>query len=216
MILANGPSFLRMMTMASRKFPRVAMPLLMAGIFLTSMASARAQDPQSESVADAARRAREEKKSSPKTSTKSSKVITDDDVVKTPKPSDGINVGAPAKLETQPPSDASVAAVEKADQTAASGGVKKDDDPEIAQAKEQVAKVSKELDLAKRELALDQDTFYSNTDYAHDKAGQTKLADEQQQINVKQQELDGLKAHLQDLEARKKTAGETPAPAKPQ
>jgi protein subunit release factor A len=61
-------------------------------------------------------------------------------------------------------------------------------------------------------LSLDQDTFYSNTDYVHDKAGQTKLADEQQQINVKQQELDVLKARLQDLEARKKPSGETPAP----
>lgn len=202
--------------MASRKFHRVALPLLVAGTLLACMASARAQDPQqSDSVADAARRAREEKKSSPKTSTKTSKVITDDNLVKAPRPDEGVNVGAPAKLETQPPSEASVAAVEKADQTAASGGVKKDDDPEIAKAKEQIAKVAKELDLAQRERALDQDTFYSNTDYVHDKAGQTKLADEQQQINAKQQELDGLKAHLQDLEARKKTSGETPAPAKP-
>ena len=200
--------------MACRKLKRIAMPLLVAGTLLACMASARAQD-QSESVADAARRAREEKKSSPKTSTKTSKVITDDNLVKAPRPDEGVNVGAPAKLETQPPSEASVAAVEKADQTAASGGVKKEDDPEVAKTKEQIAKVAKELDLTQRERALDQDTFYSNTDYVHDKAGQTKLADEQQQINAKQQELDGMKAHLQDLEARKKTSGDTPAPAKP-
>ena len=161
-------------------------------------------------MADAARRAREQKKSAAKTPTaKSSKVITDDDVPKAPQPTDGVNVGAPAKLETQPPTQATVAAVEAADQAAATGteSGKKSDDPDIAKAKEAVATAEKELDLLKRELALDQDTFYSNTDYVHDKAGQTKLAGEQQAINNKQVELDGLKAKLQEIEAKKKTAG---------
>ena len=103
------------------------------------------------------------------------------------------------------------AAVESADQAAASSGdsAKKSEDPEITKLKEQVAQVAKDLDLLKRELVLDSDTFYSNTDYVHDKAGQTKLANEQQQINAKQQELDELKARLQDLEARKKPSEAT-------
>ena len=171
----------------------------------------RSQDSQqTESVADAARRAREAKKNTAKVpAAKPSKVITDDDVTKSPNPTEGVNVGAPAKLETQPPSPASVAAVEAADQAAATGteSGKKPEDPEIAKAKEAVAAAEKDLDLLKRELALDQDTFYSNTDYAHDKAGQTKLANEQQAINNKQAELDGLKAKLQELEAKKKPSG---------
>jgi hypothetical protein len=198
--------------MLLRKLPRLTASVLAACGFLALARSGRPQDSPSQSVADAARRAREDKKTTPKTSAKPSKVITDDDLSSTAK-STGVNVGAPAKLETQPPSEAAVAATEAADQAADSGkaDVKKGDDPEVTRVKEQIAKVSKELDLLQRELSLDQDTFYSNTDYVHDKAGQTKLANEQQQINVAQEELSGLKAHLQELEARKK-----PAPASPQ
>ncbi len=204
--------------MPSCTFARLA-TLLLTGCSLLACASvARSQvSQQTESVADAARRAREAKKSAAKAPTaKTSKVITDDDVTKASNPTGGVNVGAPAKMETQPPSQSSVAAVEAAEQAAVTGTEpgKKPDDAEIAKAKEAVAAAEKQLDLLKRELALDQDTFYSNTDYVHDKAGQTKLADEQQAINNKQIELDGLKAKLQELEARKK-ADSASAPAKP-
>jgi len=192
--------------MAPRKFPRLTALVLAACGFLVPGAPARPQD--SQSVADAARRARQDKKNAPKSNAKSSKVITDDDLSKIAQSAEGVNVGAPAKLETQPPSQAAVAATEAADQAADSGkaDVKKGDDAEIAKAKEDLAKASKELELLQRELSLDQDTFYSNTDYVHDKAGQTKLASEQQQINVKQQEVSALKAHLQELEAKKPAA----------
>jgi hypothetical protein len=202
--------------MDSCKIQRLAMFLFVGCSLLACASIARSQDSQSsDSVADAARRARENKKNAAKTpNAKTSKILTEDDMPKTAaKPAEGgVNVGAPAKLETQPPSEASVVATEAADQAAASGGAKKDEDPEIKNTKEQIAQTTKDLDLIKRELSLDQDTFYSNTDYVHDKAGQAKLADEQQQINVKQQELDVLKARLQDLEAHKKPSGETPAP----
>lgn len=192
--------------MASCKLSLFVAAVLTVGCFLMVASSALAQD--SQSVADAARRAREDKKNAPKSSAKQSKVITDDDLSKTAQSAEGVNVGAPAKLETQPPSQAAVAATEAADQAADSGkaDVKKGDDPEIAKAKEDLAKASRQLDLLQRELALDQDTFYANTDYVHDKAGQTKLADEQQRINLKQQEVSALKAHLQELEAKKKPA----------
>ena len=197
--------------MPSCKIQRLTTLLLVGCGLLACTTVARSQDSQqTESVADAARRAREAKKNTAKApAAKPSKVITDDDVSKTPTPTEGVNIGAPAKLETQPPSPASVAAVEAADQAAATGteSGKKPEDPEIAKAKEAVAAAEKELDLLKRELALDQDTFYSNTDYAHDKAGQTNLANEQQAINNKQVELDSLKAKLQEIEAQKKPSG---------
>jgi hypothetical protein len=193
--------------METGKFLRFAPAVLAACGLLILAHPARAQDSQAQSVADAARRARQDKKTSKPTS-RASKVITDDDLSSTAKSTGGVNVGAPPKLETQPPSESAVAATESADQVADSGkaDVKKGDDPEITKAKEDLAKASKELDLLQRELALDQDTFYSNTDYVHDKAGQTKLANEQQQINVKQQEVSALKAHLQELEAKKKAS----------
>jgi hypothetical protein len=175
---------------------------------LSLPASAQSQDSQSQqtqSVADAARRARQEKKAAAKSA---AKVITDDDLPTTPKPgAEGLNVGSGPRLDTQAPSEKAVDAVEAADQTAAKGDVKKGDDPEIKKLKEQIASAKKDLDLLQRELALDQDTFYANTDYLHDKAGQTKLADEQQQINNKQQELAALNARLaalQEGEGRKK------------
>lgn len=196
--------------MESSKFLRSTIFMLAAYGLLILAGPARPQDSQAQSVADAARRAREDKKSSKPTS-RASKVITDDDLSSTAKSAEGVNVGAPPKLETQPPSESAVAATEAADQVADSGkaDVKKGDDPEVTKAKEDLAKASKELDLLQRELALDQDTFYSNTDYVHDKVGQTKLANEQQQINIKQQEVSALKAHLQELEAKKKPPAST-------
>jgi len=196
--------------MESSKFLRSTIFMLAAYGLLILAGPAQPQDSQAQSVADAARRAREDKKSSKPTS-RASKVITDDDLSSTAKSAEGVNVGAPPKLETQPPSESAVAATEAADQVADSGkaDVKKGDDPEVTKAKEDLAKASKELDLLQRELALDQDTFYSNTDYVHDKVGQTKLANEQQQINIKQQEVSALKAHLQELEAKKKPPAST-------
>jgi hypothetical protein len=198
---------------------RLAMPLMVACSLLPRAAAAQSQDSQTQptSVADAARLAREAKKNA----AKPSKVISDDDLDKTPKPgAEGLNVGAPPKLETEPPSPAAVAAIEASDQAAASpDSGRKGEDPEIAKLKEQIAQVKKELDLQQRELALDQDTFYSNVDYAHDTAGKAKLAGEQQQINDKQQQLDALKARLAavlELENhKKKSASDEPAPPAP-
>jgi hypothetical protein len=191
--------------METGKFLRFTATALAACGLLILARPGGGQDSQAQSVADAARRARQDKKTSKPTS-RASKVITDDDLSSTAKSAEGVNVGAPPKLETQPPSESVVAATEAADQVTDSGkaDVKKSDDPEVTKAKEDLAKASKELDLLQRELALDQDTFYSNTDYVHDKAGQAKLANERQQINVKQQEVSALKAHLQELEAKKK------------
>lgn len=199
---------------SSKSFSVAALLVVGCGLLLLP-AFAQAQDSssqQTESVADAARRARQEKKNAAKSA---AKVITDDDLPTTPKPgAEGLNVGSPPRLDTQPPSEKAVDAVEAADQAAAKGDVKKGDDPEVKKLKEQIAEVKKDLDLLQRELSLDQDTFYSNTDYVHDKAGQTKLADEQQQINNKQQELAGLNARLatlEDAEERKKAeANKTP------
>jgi hypothetical protein len=214
--------------MLSGKSLRLAMPLLVANAacaLLPCAPPAHSQDPQSQqtqSVADAARRAREEKKNA----AKSSKVITDDDLKKLPKSGpDAVNVAAPS--DAQPASTAPAGAAEGSDQTAAptgKGSAKKaGEDPELARLKAQVAQTKKQLDLLQRELALDQDTFYSNADYAHDTAGRAKLATEQQQIDDKQLELDGLKTRLADLieiENRKKKSasddGSTPAPAQPQ
>src|SRR5262245_15576187 len=78
---------------------------------------ARTQDSQGQSVAEAARRARQDKKTS-KPASRASKILTDDDLSRAAKSAEGVNVGAPPKLETQSPSESAVAATEAADQIA--------------------------------------------------------------------------------------------------
>jgi hypothetical protein len=67
---------------------------------------------------------------------------------------------------------------------------------ELAALKEQIKQAESDLDLAKREQALQQDSYFSNPDYVHDTAGKAKLDAIKQQITDKQMELDRLKARL--------------------
>jgi len=170
---------------------------------------------QSQSIADAARRSRDRAKNA----TKPSKIISDDDLDKENiKPGDqGLPLDSPPQLEVQPPSSDAVAeaAVELSVPADPAVVPTPADDPEIGRLKDKIADAEKDADLARRELALDQDTFYSNPDYEHDVAGKTKLAALQQQINEKQQEVDRLKARLAKLEEeqKKKRASAKPAAA---
>ena len=166
---------------------------------------------QSQSIAEAARRSR-----AAKNATKPSKVITDDDLDKENiKPgAQGLTVDGPAKLETQPPSPDAVAdaaatpSVPPDSATAAAPS----DDPEITRLKDAIADAEKDADLGRRDLALQQDTVYSNPDYQHDVAGKAKLAALQQQISDKQQDIDRLKTRLAAMEElQKKKRGKRPA-----
>jgi hypothetical protein len=175
----------------------------------------QSSDAQSQSITEAARKSRQ----AAKNSSKPSKVITDDDLDKENiKPgAQGLNVGAPAELETQPPSPEAVADAAATPSTPPDPATEPaaSDDPEIARLKDTIADAEKDADLARRDLALQQDTFYSNPDYEHDTAGKAKLAALQQQINDKQQEIERLKARLAVLEeAQKKKRGK--AAARPQ
>jgi valyl-tRNA synthetase len=192
--------------------PRIIATLLGAVISLPVAALAQAQDAQSQqsasqdsSVADAARRNRDKKKS-PSNPPKSAKVITDDDLDRRnfSPGQEGLNVGSPPKLETEPPSPQAVAAAEASDK-AEQGSVKEagEQDAEIARLKERTKDAEKDLELARRQAALDQDSFLSQPDYAHDAAGKAKLESEKQQINDKQQEVERLKTRLAALEELK-------------
>jgi type I restriction-modification system DNA methylase subunit len=170
-------------------------------------------DAQSQNIAEAARRSREQAKSA----TKPSKVITDDDLDKKGvKPGQqGLTVDAPAKLETQPPTSDQVAAAATtpaAATTDPAAAPAVSDDPEVAQLKEQIADAEKDADLGKRELSLQQDSYLSNPDHEHDTAGKGKVDALQQQIADKQQEIDRLKTRLAAAQELHKTP---PPPAKP-
>jgi hypothetical protein len=225
------------MMMAGRRcllFLRMLLLGALAAIFvlLPFVTGTWAQDSsgQQGSVAEAARRAKQKKNAA---AGKTSKVIDDDNLssnLKTGGP-DVTNVGASAAATANPGAAANPQAgssAEAADQATAKQGdqdsPKKNEgsaaqdvpeqDAEIAKMKEQAAEVEKELDLLKREFALDSGTYYSKTNYSSDKAGKAKLDDEQQQIASKQQELEQVKARLATLqEQHSRRKGKSTAPA---
>ena len=196
---------------------RVILAFLSVAIGLPAAVRAQSQDAsqqsssQDSSVANAARRNREKKKN-PSDSSKSPKVITDDDLDrKNFKPGqEGLNVGASPMMETQPPSAKAVAAAEAADEApekAAKDAAEQD--AQLATLKLEITETEKGLDFDQRQLALDQDSFLSNPDHVHDAAGKAKLDGEQQQINDKRQEIERLKtrlAALEELKSRRKAA----------
>jgi hypothetical protein len=167
-------------------------------------------DAQSQSIAEAARRSRQ----TAKNATKPSKVITDDDLDKgNIKPgAQGLTVDSPPRLETQPPSPEAVSDAAAASAPDPATVAAPSDDPEILRLKNSIADAEKDAELARRDLALQQDTFFSNPDHDHDTAGKAKLDGLQQQINEKQQQIDRLKTRLaamEELEKKKRV------PAKP-
>jgi hypothetical protein len=199
---------------------RVIAALLGTGVTLPIATLAQSQDAQAQqsapsdaSVADAARRARDQKKNA----AKSSKVITDDELDRHEfKPGKaGFNVMAPPQLETEPPSAEAVAAAQAADEDAEKEAAAQDAD--IASLKLKITQAEKDLDVSRRQLALDQDSYLSKTDYAHDTVGQSNLDSERQQINDKQAQIERLKtrlAALEELKSHRKTTRKkaTPAP----
>jgi hypothetical protein len=190
----------------------VSLPVIVAlasvAIGLPAAMRAQSQDvpQQSSSVASAARRNREKKKNAPDSS-KSTKVITDDDLDrKNFKPGqEGLNVGASPMMETQPPSPKAVAAAEAADQGAEQQAAKDaaEQDAQLAKLKLEITEAEKGLDLAQRQLALDQDSYLSNPDHVHDATGKAKLDDEKQGISDRLQEIERLKLRLSTLEELK-------------
>ena len=181
---------------------RLALPMVLTASLLPAAAFAQSQD--SQSVAEAARRARAQKKNSEKPA----KVITDETL--NVKKGDVQSATAeqprmPGSPETpaQPATAAATATATNA--PAASSSPAPDakdqkDSKEVADLKVKIKQAQGDLDLLQREQSLENDRYYSQTDYAHDTAGKAKLDDLKQQVTDKQQELERLKARLAQLQ----------------
>ena len=198
---------------------RLAVPLVLTATLLPGAAFVQSQD--SQSVAEAARRARAQKKSTEKPP----KVITDEtlDVKK----GDVQNATAeqpkiPGAPETQGQPAAGAANVQGGSPSGASAAQPpknaSEDDKVRAALKERVALKEKikeaqsDLDLQQREYKLDQESFYSNPDYSKNTSGKEKLDAMKQQIADKQQELDQVKARLAALPAPVESPATPPKP----
>ncbi len=210
--------------MFQTKSSRFSLALIAVSVAFTPAAKAQlqsqsqsqskdSQSQQTDSVAEAARRAREAKKNA----AKPAKVVNNDDI-DAKKTKGGVDVGSAPRSDSQPPNSGEVAAAEAADQAATAPAKptgKSPEEREIAQLKNKIEPLAKQLDLMRRELALDKDTFYSKTDFARDTEGKAKLDAQQQAIDEKQPELDALNARLAELEQQLKDKGVVVEPEPP-
>ncbi len=182
---------------------RLTLPAVLSVTLLPAAAFAQAQD--SQSVAEAARKARAQKKNTEK----APKVITDEtlDVKK------GDVQSATAEQPRMPGSPEAPAqpAAAAAPGTPASPAAKdQKESKEVADLKVKIKRAQDDLDLLQREQSLENDSYYSQTDYAHDTAGKAKLDDLKQQVTDKQQELERLKTRLAELQLAQSGAANTP------
>ena len=170
---------------------RTVLAVILAAAFVPSAVS---QSQDSQSVADAARRAREKKKDA----AKPTKVITDENLdvkkgdVQSAVAEEPKIAGAPDTKAQTPAGPAANAST----QASRDEKLKK----EVDAVKQQLKEALGDLDLLQRENRLDQDEYYSKPNFASDTAGKQKLDDEQQQISNKRQEVEHLKAKLAELQ----------------
>jgi len=181
--------------------------LLAAGVSLFALSLAAQDAP---SVAEAARRAREQKKASTKPAT----VITDD----TLHPSTATPATPGPNVASSPaPGQAESAAPAALENTAAAEGAAPSEGAEkkakVDALKQQIAQAQIRVNMLQREIALAQDNLYRNPDYVHDTAGKEKLASLQDDLQQGQTELADLKAKITDLGGSAEEPKETAPPA---
>lgn len=182
--------------------------------FSPSAFSAQSQSDNT-SVAEAARRAREQKKNS----TKPTRTLTNDNLPSAPAgsaepaaaPTVADEANTPANDQRKPAAEGAPgkgAAAEQAD-TAAK---KQAQEAALKRAKAELAQAQGELDVLQRKAALDSDAYYAKADYARDREGQARLDAGAQQVNDKKSLVEQLKAKVAALQAE---LGETAEPEKP-
>lgn len=194
-----------------RRNPWRLASLILAGLALLPPVGRTQSQDQSESVVEAARRAREKKK---KAAARPAPLITEDDLK--PATPDTV-VSATAELPRMPgsaPSDAQsksqnanapasgAASTESTEKATAKISAELDKVKQELELKQRIEGAQKDLDLLQRELPLERQNYYSNPDYVHNTAGKAKLDALNQQISDKKQEIEDLKAKLAALQAR--------------
>jgi hypothetical protein len=110
----------------------------------------------------------------------------------------GLDVGGPPLLEAKPPIPARMTEVNLEEKIASLKRALRIacDSPEDAGIQMKLDKAEQELKLLQREFNLDQNAYYSKTNYAADTAGKAKLDAEAQQVQNLQSEVERLKGEL--------------------
>ena len=192
----------------------LALPILgLAGIAVAAKyqdASQQTGDP----VADAARKAREQKK----TAAQPKKVFTNDDVAPAPPPAPP--AAAPTSNDAKPENkDGDPNAAKPADGTAATSDAKGDkpaatDNSEgawrkrFSQQRAKISQAEQELDILQREATKLQTQYYSDPQKAlAEQYTRKDITDQDAKIQAKKDEIAKLKQGLSDLEDQLRAAG---------
>ncbi len=112
--------------------------------------------------------------------------------------SSGVDFGGPPLLETKPPVPARIEAVSLDEKIASLTRALRIacDSPKDAGIQAELDGAEQELKVMQREFDLDQNAYYSKTNYAADTAGKAKIDAELQQIQYLQSEVERLKGEL--------------------
>jgi DNA repair exonuclease SbcCD ATPase subunit len=164
-----------------------------------------------QSLAEAARKAKEQQKQTPK-----AKVVWTNDNLPTSatvsvvgQPQQG---SAASAAQAQPAEEAGTAP------TSADASDLAKATAELTDAQKDVDSLKTDLDIAQREYKLDSDQYYGTPNYAADQQGQTKLDGEKSEIAAKQDALEAAQKKVDELQKKvdelneklKTTAAPTP------
>ncbi len=143
--------------------------------------------PKTQSVVEAARRTKEEKKNLPKPV----RVWNNDNL-----PKEGINVIGTTGQPSAPSAADALTDAEEAPQNAPQT------QSSINDLKQKIAALSKDVDLAQRKYSLDSEMYYGKTDYQDDTTGKAALDSESADLEAKKEQLAQQQAALDSLQAR--------------
>ena len=112
--------------------------------------------------------------------------------------SSGVDFGRPPLLETKPPVSARIEEVSLDEKIASLTRALRIacDSPKDAGIQTELDGAEQELKVMQREFDLDQNAYYSKTNYASDTAGKAKIDAEAQQVQYQQSEVERLKSKL--------------------
>jgi len=209
----------------------MCVPVIVLVASLAGSPRAQAQSDQQESIADAARRSREQKKEAAKPAS----VITNDTLEPLKPETPAARAGAPTSAVTAAPGGsattdtsaapapaageqptATPAAAPLANETEQGAAAKQE---ALKLLKQQIAELQKDVDLAQRELNLANADFYSKPDFSKDDAGKANLDAMKNDLAQKSGELEQLKAQLPagaDVKEEKPAENESPTPPQSQ
>jgi hypothetical protein len=181
--------------------------ILLASLVGTADGQQQTQEQAENSIAAAARRARENKKEH----AKPTKVWDNDNIPTSAASLSVVGKAPPADNSANQPANVppGSAAPGAANSASADASKKSAVEADLAAAKERLQTLQNDLDIAQRKITLDRQVYYSKPDYAADKAGPATLEDEQSQLEAKRQEVADAKKRVADLEEKLNSAGQS-------